>query len=436
MIGKLLYRPWFDAVGVPFVARVYLPLSRAWAAARAAGTDLERFREETKTDLGGAAVRAALWRVRVSTRVYDGALTHWDRTLFRAKASSPTRLAAAHALRQAAATNWLLARTAFLPWVRRFLPARWEIPSPAEVETAHGARLAAPEDAYPLPPQPEIQRSQVMRRGGRSTFWLRFRSPHLGDQAWARVSEPAAIPNPPTLIHLHGIAAEPDLWPDRRDAWSWFVDKGVRVIRATAPWHGRRMPETLYSGEPVLARGPEGLLTLFQAWLAEVAILLRWARAQEGAPVAVAGVSLGALAAQRFATAAHRWPEPLRPDALLLVATTGFITDIVIGGSLARRTDLATELERAAWGTDELQRWRPLLEPDGAPALPSERIVMVLGEADDLTPVAGGLMLAHAWNVPEENLFVRPQGHFSLALGLTGDRAPLRRFRSLIRAKD
>ncbi|MGZ8995186.1 MAG: hypothetical protein ACXW3P_01625, partial [Rhodospirillales bacterium] len=33
VVGQVFFRPWWDALGVPLVAGVYFPLSRAWAAA-------------------------------------------------------------------------------------------------------------------------------------------------------------------------------------------------------------------------------------------------------------------------------------------------------------------------------------------------------------------------------------------------------------------
>ena len=50
-----------------------------------------------------------------------------------------------------------------------------------------------------------------------------------------------------------------------------------------------------------------------------------------------------------------------------------------------------------------------------------------------LTPYAGGLDLAEAWRLPPENLFCRAQGHFSVAIGVLGEPAPLDRFAALVR---
>jgi hypothetical protein len=80
-----------------------------------------------------------------------------------------------------------------------------------------------------------------------------------------------------------------------------------------------------------------------------------------------------------------------------------------------------------------LNRWRPLLEPNQPPAPTPDRIVVVLGEADDLMPYSGGRALVDRWRVPKGNVFVRPQGHFSVPLGLLADSAPIERFLALLR---
>src|SRR3546814_2104258 len=69
--------------------------------------------------------------------------------------------------------------------------------------------------------------------------------------------------------------------------------KGLRVIRPEGPWHGRRRMPGCFGGEPAMAQGPLGLLKLFAAWGAEVAVLIDWARRKGSGPVALGGVSLG-----------------------------------------------------------------------------------------------------------------------------------------------
>ena len=121
------------------------------------------------------------------------------------------------------------------------------------------------------------------------------------------------------------------------------------------------------------------------------------------------------------------WPAGWQPDALFLVATSGELLDVATEGSLTRGVGLPGQLGAAGWSETELSRWLPLLEPSPEPPLPPERIFLLLGSSDDLTPYPGGVELGRAWRVPQANLFIRPQGHFSVSLGLLHDTEPLDR---------
>jgi hypothetical protein len=76
----------------------------------------------------------------------------------------------------------------------------------------------------------------------------------------------------------------------------------------------------------------------------------------------------------------------------------------------------------------------PLLEPGSEIALDPARIVALLGTEDEILPYASGKELIAAWNLPPENLFVAPLGHFSAALGLYRNPAPLARLAAVLRA--
>jgi predicted esterase len=432
LCGRLIFRPWFDALAVRVVTRGYFPLSRGWAAAWAADGDPERFREEAGAGLPDLVARRTLAKIAESARTYEAAVAAWEAELFASLSPSQDRLIAAERTRNRAAFRFMRGRIAFLPWLRRLPPVRWSVTPPEEVEVRHGSRLARPETAYPPPAQTKIDASHAISRDGRRTYWLRFPSPVLGDTAWAKVTEPEGGDNPPTLIFLHGIGVELEMWPPAADPLDDLVDHGVRIVRPTAPWHAQRMRRGFYGGEPIMARGPDGLLTFFQASVAESAILVNWSRRSGNPIAAIGGVSLGALTSQLTASASRSWPATARPDAMLLITTTGAMLDL-LDGSLCRGAGFEVELERAGWRSKDLNRWRPLLEPNQPPAPTPDRIVVVLGEADDLMPYSGGRALVDRWRVPQGNVFVRPQGHFSVPLGLLADSAPIERFLALLR---
>jgi pimeloyl-ACP methyl ester carboxylesterase len=269
-----------------------------------------------------------------------------------------------------------------------------------------------------------------------SQYWLRFAAEVSGrpDTAWARVFEPEAGVEPPTLIYLHGICMEMEHWPDSRDPIPELARRGVRVVRVEGPYHGRRRWPGFYGGEPALARAPLGMLDLFQAWVAEIGQLVLWARETSSGPVAVAGISLGALTSQLFASAAAGWPAAARPDVALLVCTSGDVTATMTESGLAQALGLPKRLQARGWSAETVAAFRPLAEPGDVPGLPPERIVMVLGRQDVVTPYKGGLALAERWRVPEANRFVWARGHFSAGLGLMADAGPIARLLAALEA--
>jgi hypothetical protein len=328
----------------------------------------------------------------------------------------------------------MAARRHFACLRRRIEPLRWslprpdQMPSPEALEGDAGTCITRRD----LPP---VELSHWVPGPHGRQAWLRFPSPGLpGDTAWAQVFEPEGAVNPPTLISLHGICVESEHWGAAIDAIDIAPDltrKGLRIIRPEGPWHGRRRPAGRFGGEPAMAQGPLGFLKLFSAWGAEVAVLIDWARRRNGeggsAPVALGGVSLGALTSQLVAVAAKDWPAALRPDALILIACSENLKDVAFNGSLASLIGLPARLAAQGWTEADIARYLPLMEPRGAPVVPPEKIVMVLGEADDLTPFEGGLALARRWQVPPANLFLRRQGHFSVAFDLARRPQPLDR---------
>jgi hypothetical protein len=74
------------------------------------------------------------------------------------------------------------------------------------------------------------------------------------------------------------------------------------------------------------------------------------------------------------------------------------------------------------------------LDPPRQAAIDAANIVSILGESDQATPFAGGLELIERWQLPQENRFIWPQGHFSLPIALTRNHSPLRRFQQVVKA--
>lgn len=448
-LGDLVLRPWFDWLALRFLSRCYLPVSRGWAAGLAAEGDPERFRAALP-DSGLSDSRLASLLNGLSDRRmrHELADAEWRQQFFDGPEGTDRQRVRAELARRDAAHSLMAARSAFLPQRGRLPAVDWSLSTPDETEAAHGSRLSDPALAFPPPDLPEVELSRTVPGAYGAEYWLRYKAPVIGDTAWARVHEPPVKPGAsggsgpaaspgeigvaeigvgPTLIYLHGICMENEMWRGGASPLPLLMERGVRLLFPEGPWHGRRRPAGGYGGEPVIAGGPRGFLELFQAWIAEVAVLIDWAHRTRVGPVILGGFSLGSLTGQLVPGASQGWPQNLRPDALLLAATTGDLASLAWDGSLARELTLREGIEPLGWSAEEVRRWLPLLAPDDDPGLAPERIVMVLGRSDDLTPFDGGIGLARRWQVPEENLFLRRQGHFSVSLGLLRDPQPLDR---------
>lgn len=431
-LGNLLMRPWFDRVGVPVVTRVYFPLSNIWAIASRAEGSLGRFYELLGARPKMPGLEAALTRTANLGRAYRTAATHWEKSFFAAKAPDNRTLAEAERRRVRAAQSWMSARMLFLPGITAWPSVQWEVPSPGDLLARHGTRLKGGLAAYPAPTKLEPEQSHAYSESGVRTYWLRYPSPVMGDTAWARVSEPADREPAGTVLFLHGIGMETEMWRRTAQLVNVMQSRGFRTIAPEGPWHGRRRMPGRSGGGPVIGRGPEGFLMFMQAMIAETGALIGWARGLDDGPVGLSGTSLGALTAQKLVDAARHWPAEYCPDALCLLSTTGDLLGVLNAGSMSRDLGVDEQFQQAGWDDDALKTWLPLLEPE-APCMAPEKIVLVLGMVDDLTPYPGGKDLAKRWGVPEENVFDSEHGHFSASLNVLRDPRPLDRFAAILK---
>lgn len=442
--GTILLRPWFDSTALRLLTRWYFPLSRAWAAALDANGSPERFYQTISCErIGRRLLPSILTRIEVRRAALQTADAGWEAAFFGDGPADP----AAERQRLRAASALTNLRSAFIPLhlEHALPPIAFDVEPPVSVAHRHGARLTAAAFADDFDPV-QVEASRGFRFDNGIDGWVRLPAPLMpgngpttcdSGTAWARVSAPVmASPSGagpmPSLIFTHGIAMETEFTGDGRNPLGALVDAGVRVIRPEGPWHGRRRLPGTYSGEPVLARGPGGLLDYFHAHVIELGRLVAWARATRGGPVAVGGVSLGALTSQLVAIAARCWPPEMRPDALFLVAPSRSLAAVTFEGSLTRALGVPQAIRSAGWSLRSIDRWRPLLDPVEPSTLPAERIIVVIGASDDVTLSVGGEALVSDWGLPEENVFRAPAGHFSTSLGLSRDAAPFRRLLTLL----
>ena len=430
--GAFLLRPWFDAAAVKFVTDLFIPLSRAWAVAVACDGDREAFSAEI-----GDPVRKirrldkVLGKVKERTAQYREAASEWEEAFFGAGERSPEALVRAEMDRAVAADAYGRTRMGFMP-LRRFVPrVKWAVDTPEEVQKESGKFLHHPAEAFLPSIDAEISCSRWVEGPHGPEGWIRTISPVLGDVATARVFRPKGAVKG-TVVWLHGVGLEPEMWLSLADPVNQLVEKGYCVIQPEGPWHGRRTPAGAYGGEIVFARGAAGFINLFRAWVTETALWCGWAHREMGHRVAVGGISLGALTSQLVASVCGNWPDNMTPDACLLVTTTNDVIEGALHGSLARRLGLGAALHGAGWTEEALREWEHLIEPRETPAIAPENIIMLLGSADTVTPYHGGAAMADQWGVPDANRFVEKRGHFSSPLGLYRDPTPLWRLGEIL----
>jgi hypothetical protein len=432
LVMSWLAQPWFDSTALWTMTRWYMPLSRAWAAAGVAEGSLERFRAELPAERIHPAARLGLARALERTAQLKRGLAEcearWEEQFFASRPVSASALFNAERMRRRASHAYMLSRSGFalLRLGAGFPPVRYEIPAPAEALPRLQPLLAHPQAAYAPPdPLPSIEVTQRIEHRASSEYWLRFRCG--SDIAWAHVREPKGVSNPPSLIHVHGLGVEFESLDGIEDDVEPIVGMGVRLVRLEALWHNRRREPGRFGGEPFLSRQPLSGIELFVAVAREVAVLAAWCRSTSRGRVAIGGTSMGALSTQIAASRAADWPAEMRPDVLWLVTTSDDIGNLAFQSSLAKAVGLPRALTGAGWTPQAVSALNPLGVTDARPVMAAEDIVAVLGRRDDVTPYHRGAAMVARWNVPERNLFRRELGHFSVPLGLLGDRGPLTR---------
>jgi len=431
-VATLLARPWLDWVILRLVTRLYMPLSRAWAAALDAEGSVERFRLEIGCDLPERAVpKRALAKVAALKAAFEAADAAWLAAFFGKADPGPAVLREAERHWRRSSDRLMNARWLFLPLIlRQKLPAaRYRIPTIDEVEATHGPMRADPDKAFELPAKlPAIERSHAIEHGWGREYWLRFASPGPDrDTAWAHVFEPTDAENAASLIYGHGLSVELEAYDGMVDDLVELVGRGIRVIRTEAPWHVRRRPPGWYGGERFIATQPLGALELLPTAAREMGILAGWCRQRSRGRIAFGGASMGALSAQLAAMRARAWPEGHRPDVLFLITTSDSVAALAFESSISRGIGLPEALHAGGWNEANLNAFGGITDPGlMAPVLPAN-IIMVLGRADTVTPCRRGATLAEHWNLPGRNLFLYDRGHFSVPLGMFRDRAPLER---------
>lgn len=432
-VGALLAKPWVDRAGLFGLRRWYLPLSRLWASANAAGEEVTLFRDQVGIPpafWSGVRLRRLLGHNARLRRAAEAARGAWEDAIFDdAMDSDPQAL---DRDRRLAATRHLMTRAAFYPLLfpRRPAAARWQIDPPGT-----GFELD-----YNVPFDPaSVEVSRPFERDGHRECWLRAPTPSPplrrrsgSETMYARVVEPTDGKARETLILGSGLCLEFELLSVARDPGARLAAMGWRVIEPISPYHGLRAMPGFYGGEPFFALAPGGTFDLIAGQALETALLTAWARRRFGGAVAVGGISMSSFVAQQVASHCTQWPAEARPDAVLLISHSGRIEDVTFGGELAAGLGIDRALGEAGWTREALARLAAAIDPAEAPALPPSKIVSVLGETDRWVPYEDGLAMARRWRLPEANVLRYPLGHLGMPVQLTRNPAPFERLRQVL----
>ena len=440
-VGLLLARPWLDRAALLGLKHVYFPLSRLWAAARAAHGDRDAFfaaiplprRLEHSERLASALAKFEEARAAV-----NGIEAEWERVFFGPEDQPESYRVAVETARLNRRHAYNATRRHFAFLLPQHIPrVKLEVDTPEAVRAVYGPALADRRHYVAVPnPMPVVEASRTVLGANGREYWVRFASPsaRLADTVYARVYEPDGIKDPPTLILGHGVCVEFDHWHGLIDETQALVAAGIRVIRPEAPWHGRRVSPGNFGGERIIGQVPTGALDGFLGAMREWAVLADYAKSTSGGPLLIGGTSLGALFAQLAADCAHDWPDAIKPQAMLLITHTGHMSDAMLGGALTDLVGQASQIEAAGWTPAAVTPYLRLIDPERPPVMAASRIVSVQGSRDAVTPFPGGEALVKRWALPAANMFVSDQGHFTVPMGLKRNRAPVERFIEIARA--
>lgn len=441
-VGRLIARPWLDTCTLYLLKNWYFPLSRLWAAARAAAGDVDRFIEQVPLEQPNPAQRKTIKRaLRQFERARLKAFSIdqlWQSYFFGEEAVAEERLAVVEEMRLDLRTDYNLSRKQFIS-LRRLVKTSvaMDPPTPEDVASRLGKQGEKLPGMFVPPAQlPKVEVSRSIPAGYGRDYWLRFPSPsrQMNDLVYARVHEPEGVENPPTLVFGHGICVEFDHYRQVIDAVAQLPRLGIRLIRPEAPWHGRRVLPGHYGGEQFLSKIPLSMFDFLIAQHQEWATIIHWCRQNSSGCVAVGGSSLGAQSAKAIVMNAGNWPEPLRPEALLAITHSRHMAEAAQEGVLSDIWNLGESLRAAGWSQELEKSWLQRLDPPQAACIEGKNIVTVCGTEDTVTPIPSAVQQMDGWNVPPENRFSYPRGHFSTPLGLLNDPEPIMRFAAVIKA--
>jgi len=209
----------------------------------------------------------------------------------------------------------------------------------------------------------------------------------------------------PTIIGLHGFAADPFLLNQLFFAMPWFYDIGCDVVLFTMPFHGRRQPRrSLFTGQHFFTGGPAHVNEAFGQTVCDLRALIAHLVDRVGVPrLGITGMSLGGNVAALMAAVepALQFSIPNAPvvslgDLLLEWHPIAELIQLKVGSLGLSPSDL-----RRAFAVASPLSYRPVL--------PRDNLMIIAGAADRMASPKQARMLWDHWKRPD--LYWFPGNH-------------------------
>lgn len=191
----------------------------------------------------------------------------------------------------------------------------------------------------------------------------------------------------PCAVLVHGFGAgryglEERAWPVRA-----LFSLGLDVAIAVLPYHALRKGHRGFPRWP--GADPRRNVEGFRQAIGDLRALVRWLRTRGATDVGVMGMSLGALTASLFATVEDK---------------VAFLVPVIPLSSLAEHAHEQGRLGAGAQGDelkDALESVYRVVTPFARPSrISSDRVMIVAGEHDRVTPMRHALCLAEHFDAP------------------------------------
>jgi dienelactone hydrolase len=273
----------------------------------------------------------------------------------------------------------------------RELPSRF-FPAPERAELTLTAVLAAGEGP---------QGSRVTDLTFPSTyqpFWsgirdsyLNYRENQRGHARWWRLPARAEAAPRPTLILIHGWRAGAHWMSERVFEVPYWLRHGFDVVAFQLPFHGGRTPEGGASGALFLTRNLARTNEAFGHAIYDLRALAAALRQQHGVgSLGALGMSLGGYTTALWSTVSDEL------DFAVAMIPAVAMHQLMLRGdgqaAQARKDGIDEALLQDAFAVHS-----PLARP---PLLPAERLFVIAGDGDQITPAAQAQALIAHWRCP------------------------------------